>query len=131
MVLNKIMMNIPAGAAKVITIAAVLLASILFLTPYANSASAWGYMQTAQGNSLQGEIVAVDNADHITTLTIRSDEIGSFPNDELNVFLNRDTLVKMCGRSEPAKDLKTGLNAKIEYHESGGVPVADVISERC
>ncbi len=40
-------------------------------------------------------------------------------------------MVKMCGKKEPAKDLKAGLDAKIEYHESGGVAVADAISEQC
>ncbi len=119
-----------ADAITFLALVAVLITALLFVTAYSSRASAWGNGQTKEG-SLQGEIVSMDNVNHIQTLTIRSGEIGNFPNDELNVFLNRDTMVKMCGKPEPAKDLKTGFNAKIEYHESGGVPVADVISERC
>ncbi len=115
---------------KFLAVLAVLISAILFVTDYSNRASAWGKASTKEG-SLQGEIVSMDNVNHIKTLTIRSGEIGSFPNDELNVFLSRNTAVKVCGEREPAKDLKTGFNAKIRYHELGGVPVADVISERC
>ncbi len=130
MILNRTKKKIQFDAVTFLALAAVLITAILLVTGASSMASAWGNAQSKEG-SLQGEIVSMDNVNHIKTLTIRSGEIGSFPNDELNVFLNRDTMVKMCGKPEPARDLKTGFNAKIEYHESGGVPVADVIAERC
>ncbi len=130
MILNRAKKRIHTDAITFLALAAVLITAILFVTAYSSRASAWGNGQAKEGY-LQGEIVSMDNVNHIKTVTIRSDEIGSFPNDELNVFLTRDTMVKMCGKREPARDLKTGSNAKIGYHESGGVPVADIISERC
>ncbi len=81
MVLNAITKNVRAKAARFLAIVPVLFVSMLFVT-----ASARGDMQTGQISFLQREIVAVDNADHIQMLTIRSDEIGSFPNDDLNFF---------------------------------------------
>ncbi len=130
MILNRTKKKIHADAITFLALVAVLITAILSVMAYSGRASAWGSGQAKEG-ALQGEIVSMDNVNHIQTLTIRSGEIGSFPNDELNVFLNRDTIVKMCGKREPARDLKTDSNAKIGYHESGGVPVADVISERC
>jgi hypothetical protein len=130
MILNRTTKKFSVKTIKFLALLMVLIAAILLVTAYSSNASAWGNGQAKEG-SLQGEIVSIDTVNHVETLTIVSGKIGSFPNDELNVFLNRDTAVKMCGKREPAKDLKTGFNAKIEYHELGGVPVADVISERC
>ncbi len=116
-------------SAKHVMLLAVLTVAVVSAAAYTNRASAASDMQA--GNSLQGEIVAVANVNHIQTLTVRSDEIGRFPNDELNVFLNKNTTVKMCSVRGPAKDLKVGRDASIEYHELGGVPVADAVSEQC
>ncbi len=116
-------------SARLVMLLALLTAVIVSAAAYTNRASAASDMQA--GNSIQGEIVAVANVNHVQTLTVRSDEIGRFPNDELNVFLNKNTTVKMCSIREPAKDLKVGRDASIEYHELGGVAVADAISERC
>ncbi len=81
-------------------------------------------------NTLQGRIVAVDNSGYMTILTVRSPEIGRYPNNEMNVFTNDETVAKICSSREPAKDVRTG-NATISYQEVGGVAVARSISERC
>ncbi len=107
---------------------AVLLVALFTASSSRVSAAAYG---RAGEDSLKGEIVAMDTVNHIQTLTVRSDEIGGFPNDKLNIFLNKNTTVTMCSEKEPAKDLKVGRSATIEYHESGGVPVADAVSEQC
>ncbi len=130
MSLNRTTKRLQTEAILFLALSAVLIAGILFVMADSSRAFAWGNAQIKE-DSLKGEIVSMDSVNHIKTLTIRSGEIGGFPNDELNVFLNRDTMVKMCGKREPAKDLKTGFQATIEYHELGGVPVADVISEQC
>ncbi len=81
--------------------------------------------------SLSGEVVAVNNTHFVKTLTLRSSEIGQFPNDTLNIILNRDTAVRVCGKLEPARDIAVGRNATVNYREVGGMPLAGRISERC
>ncbi len=109
------------------------LLAVLLTVLFAASSSRVSAAAAGRGgeDTVRGEIVAVDTVNHIQTLTVRSGTIGGFPNDELNIFLNKNTSVKMCSEKEPAMDLKVGRSATIEYHESGGVPVADAVSERC
>ena len=126
MFLNKRGMNIPPVAA----LAAVLLASILFITAYSSRVSAAANIQAREA-TIQGEIVAVNSVNHTKTITVLSSEIGNFPNDKLNIILNKNTMVKMCTFKELAKGLNVGRTATIDYHESGGMAVADAVSEQC
>jgi hypothetical protein len=119
-----------AKAAMLLTGFFVLIAAAFFVLSSANTAFTLGSMQGGE-KTLKGEIVAMDNGHHIRTLTLRSDEIGRYPNDKLNIFLNKDTKVKVCGMREPAKDINVSRNATIRYHELGGVAVANSVSERC
>lgn len=88
-------------------------------------------IQRAAGNSLNGEVVAVENARHLTVLTVQSEEIGPFPNDQLNIFVNPYTTVKICKGTEPARDVKVNKVATITYHEVAGLAVADRVREHC
>ncbi len=108
---------------------AVIVASLLVVS-FANTAFALGSMKVDSG-SLKGEVVAVNDVHNAQTLTLQSSQIGRFPNDKLNIFLNRSTKVKVCNANEPIKDIKVGHSATVKYHELGGVAVADLISERC
>ena len=108
----------------------VLVAAALMVLAFTNTGFTKA-MPTSDKGALKGEIVAVDNGHQMSTLTLRSNEIGKYPNNILNIFLNNGTKVKVCGMNEPAKDLRVSQNATVRYHELGGVPVADSISERC
>ena len=55
-----------------------------------------------------------------THLTLRSDKIGNFPNDRLNIY-----------KREPSKDINVSRNATAAYREVSGLPVADAVSEQC
>jgi hypothetical protein len=110
----------------------ILLVILVFSTSFANSVPAAGSQQAEQKDTLKGEVVAVDNLHHISMLTLRSDEIGRFPNDRLNIFMNKNTSVKVCNEREPVKDINVSRNATVTYHEVQGLlPVADTVSEKC
>jgi hypothetical protein len=112
---------------------AVLVTAIIVVS-YSNSVFAAGNMQNSQmENILRGEIVAVDNLHHsMRMLTLRSEGIGDFPNDSLNIFLGPSTTVKICSEREPSRDINVGRNATVTYHEvRGWLPVADAVSEHC
>jgi len=107
----------------------VLTVAALFVLSLTNTAFTEGMVE---GNGpLTGEVIAVDSGLHLGTLTLRSDEIGQYPNDKLNIFLSKDTEVKVCDMSEPAKDIAVGRDVTIDYHEIGGLAVADSVAERC
>ena len=76
-------------------------------------------------------IQRVDSGHHLRTVTLQSNSIGQYPNDELNIFLSPNTKVKICGMHEPAKDIAVSRNAIIMYHEVAGLAVADSVVERC
>ena len=88
-------------------------------------------MMPGDKDSLTGEIMAVDNSHNLKTLTIRSDEIGQFPNDTVNIFLSKDTDVKLCTMNDPAEDIMVSRDVIITYHEVSGLAVADSVSEQC
>ncbi len=120
-----------AKTAMLLTGFIILIAAALIVLSFTNTAFTRGSMQTGEKVALKGEIVTVDNGHHLRTLTLRSDEIGRYPSDKLNIFLNQGTKVKVCGMREPAKDIRVSRNATIVYHELGGLAVADSVSERC
>jgi len=109
----------------------VLIVAALFVLSFTNTALTQGTMPVKEQGYLTGEVVAVDTGHHLGTLTLRSDEIGQFPNDTLNVFLRQNTDVKVCGTHEPAKDIAVGRTATIMYHDVSGLTVANSIAERC
>ncbi len=109
----------------------VLIVAALFVLSFANTASTHTSMQGKEQGYLKGEVIAVDTGNHVRTLTLRSNEIGQYPNDTLNVFLSQNANVKICGMREPAKDIAVDHKATIMYHEVGGVPVANNVAERC
>ena len=111
-----------------------LLVTVIFAMSYINFALAAGNLQKGQSDSsVRGEVVAVDNFHHnLRMLTLRSENIGKFPNDSLNIFISPGTTVKICSESEPSKDLNVSRNATVTYHEvRGWLPVADTIREQC
>ncbi len=101
---------------------------VLSLTGYAFSKES---MPGSASDTIKGEVIAVDSGHYMKTLTLESDQIGPFPNNSLNIFVNPGTRVNVCGMSEPASDLQVDRTATVIYHEVGGVPVAERISERC
>jgi len=116
---------------RTIVLAALFVLIAALLMPVTSMAFSMDRMQRGAGNSLNGEIVAVDNTSHLTILTVQSDEIGRFPNNQMNVFLNPYTTVKICAASEPAKDAQVNREATISYHEAQGLAVADSVREHC
>jgi hypothetical protein len=65
-------------------------------------------------------------------LKLRSENMGNFPNDSLNIFLNRSTTVKICSERKPSKDINVNGNTSVTYHEvRGWLPVADAVTEQC
>ena len=122
----------PGKEARILAGIIVALVVAIFALFNANSTLAAGSMQTGQKDTVQGEIVAVDNLHHMRMLTVRSEKIGNFPNDRLNIFLSRNAKVNICNEREPSKDISVSKNAVIIYHEvRGWLPVADAISEQC
>ncbi len=110
-------------------ILAITVASLLIFS-VTNNAFAAAAMMGDRG-SLKGEVVAVNQVHNAQTLTLRSSQIGQFPNDQLNIFMNKDTKVKVCNVREPYKDLRADHSVVVKYHELGGVALADSIAERC
>jgi hypothetical protein len=103
--------------------------AVLFFMSFMNEGLAQGSM--LDKGTVKGEVVAIDNAHNMRTMTLRSDQIGQFPNNELNLFLNHDTTFKVCNANEPFKDMSVDRTATVTYHEVGGVAVANSISEHC
>jgi hypothetical protein len=105
-------------------------ASLLVLSFVGTSLAAQGMAPGAKG-TLKGEIIEVTSGQHLGMVTLRSGEIGQFPNDDLNIFVVKGTHVKICSVREPAAKLAVSRNATIHYHELGGLAVANRISEQC
>jgi hypothetical protein len=105
---------------------------LIFSTPFANSAFVTGSQQAIQKDTLTGEVVVVDNLHHLGMLTLQSDKIGQYLNDQLNIFMNKNTWVRGCNESKPENDIKVIRNATVSYHEVQGLlPLADSVSEKC
>ena len=130
MIGNSISRKRSSKAIYLLTRSVVLIVASLFVLSLTSTALTQGMMM-GETDSLTGEIVAVNNSHNLQTLTIRSDEIGQFPNDTLNVFLSKDTNVKICTMNEPARDIMVNRDVTIEYHEVSGLAVADSVSEQC
>jgi hypothetical protein len=120
----------PATAARLLSVFFVAVVAALFVLSFGITAFAAGGMQGDRG-SFKGEIVAINHLHNSNTLTLQSSQIGQYPNDTMNIFVNRDTKVKVCSASEPFKDMKVDHSAAVTYHELGGLAVADSISEQC
>jgi hypothetical protein len=111
-----------------------LVVTAIFAVSYTNGVFAAGNMQNGQmENIVRGEIVAIDNLHHnMRMLTLRSEGIGDFLNDSLNIFLGPSTTVKICSEREPSRDINVSRSATVTYHEvRGWLPVADAVSEHC
>ncbi len=119
----------PARALIYLTGLVVLIVAAVFVLSVTGTAFSKGSMP--EKGTLKGEVVAIDNGHHLETLTLRSEKIGQFPNDKLNIFLNKSTRVRICNMREPARDIKVSRNAIVSYHELQGLAVANSVSERC
>ncbi len=110
----------------------VLIAAAFFVLSSSNSvASTWANRQAGEKIVLKGEVVGIDHMRHLMVLTVQSNEIGQFPNDQMHVYVNPKAMTKICNATEPAKDMTVDRSAIIRYHEVGGLAVADSVSERC
>jgi hypothetical protein len=116
--------------ARLLVVLSVMSLAVIFLLAFTNVALAQGKMQGDRG-TLTGEVIALDHVHNPTTMTLVSSQIGQFPNNQLNIFLSRDTKVQICKASESSKDISVSRNATVTYHEVGGVAVANRISEQC
>jgi len=105
--------------------------SALFILSLANSALSLQIVQGGDKIVVTGGVVAVENGSHLSTMTLRSSEIGLYPNNEMNIFVSPNTNVLICNERELFKDLRAGRSATILYHEEGGLAVADSVAERC
>ena len=112
---------------------AFLVLTVSALIVLAFTGTAFAAQRTIPGakGTLKGEIVEVTNGQHLGMVTLRSSEIGQFPNDALNIFVVKGTHVKICSVPEPAAKLAVSRTATIHYHELGGLAVANRISEQC
>jgi len=119
-----------ARLATLLTGLIVLIGAALIVLSLTNTAFTWGTMQKGE-KAIKGEVVSVDNMRHLTMLSVRPNELGKFPNEQMHIFLNPYTTAKICKATEPAKDIKADRNATIKYHELSGLAVADSVSERC
>ncbi len=108
----------------------VIIVTALLVLSLANTAFTKEMIKNEKG-SLTGEIVAVDNGYNLQMLTIRSAQIGQYPNDTLNIFLNKNTSVNICSAQEPTADITVNRTATIMYHEVAGLAVADRVMEKC
>jgi hypothetical protein len=110
----------------------VLLVTVLFAMSYASTTLAADSMQKGQKDVVKGEVVAIDNLNHLRMLTLRSEKIGTFPNDTFNIYLDKGTTVKICNEREPWRDINVDRKVTLTYHEvRGWLPVADAVTERC
>lgn len=118
-------------AAMLLTVFVVLIAAAVLVLSLANAALSRERMQRGEGTTLTGEIVAVQNTGSLTILTVVSDNLGRFPNDQLNIFADPDSRVKICKANEPARDVQVDHDATVTYHEVKGLAVADRVAEHC
>ena len=118
-------------AVRILADVLVLIAVAFVVVAFVDAAQAAVPPQGSGTSTVKGEIVAVDTAGYVTVVTLRSSQLGPFPNNELNIFTNRDTVTKICNERGPARNIPAGSTATITYHERGGVAVANNISERC
>lgn len=119
------------GMKRVMAVFIMIAAAVLLSMSLADITLAKGRSEGAV-STIQGEVVAVDNLHSMNMLTLRSGEIGAFPNDSLNIFMNGSTKVTVCNAHEPAKDIDVSRNATVTYHEvNGWLAVTDSIVEGC
>ena len=109
----------------------VLVLTAVLVVTFAGIAFGEGTTPGGDERTLQGDVIAVDSGMSISTVTLESDQLGSYPNNDLNIFLNQASKVNVCGKEMSADDINVGRNAIVTYHERGGVAVADGITERC
>ncbi len=124
----------PAKAANLLIGFFAMVAAAFIVLSFTNTTMAFtrGNMQGGEKVALiKGEVVGIDNMRHLTVLTVQSNKIGQFPNDQMHIYFNPSTMVKICKATEPAKDIKVDFGATIKYHELGGLAVANSASERC
>ena len=117
-------------AIYLLTGSVVLIVAALLVLSLANTALTEGMMPGGK-DSLTGQIVAVDESNNLKTLTIISDELGTYPNDTITIFLSKDTDVKLCTMNAPAEESMVTRDVTIMYHEVSGLAVADIVSEQC
>lgn len=115
---------LPIAGLFIVAIAALLFMSFVAVAYYNGG-------MNSSVDTLKGEIVAIDKVHNAQTLTLLSNQIGQFPNDRLNIFLNGNTKVRICNEKKPLNDMSVGRTATVVYKELGGVAVADRIYERC
>ncbi len=125
-----IVINKKIEAAKLLSGAFAFIIATLFLVSFANTAFAQGSTQ-GSSNTLTGEVVAIDNVHNTKMMTLRSDDIGQFPNDTLTIMLDQNTKVNACNTGNSPDDIDVSHNATVTYHEQAGVAVADSIDEEC
>ena len=124
--------NVTGRAAIVLATFFVLLATVMTIAILSNSALAIGSSHTGNEVMLKGEVWAVDNLHNINMLTLQSNTIGQFPNDQLNIFMNKNTSVKICNEREAENDINVSRKATVTYHEVQGLlPLADSVTEKC
>jgi hypothetical protein len=109
----------------------ILVVSALFILSLANTALSLQIVQGGDKNVVTGGVVAVENGSDLSTMILRSSEIGLYPHDEMNIFVSPKTKVLICNDREQFNDLRAGSSATIQYHEEGGIAVADSVAERC
>jgi len=131
MIGNSISRKRSSRAIYLVTGSFVLVVATFLVFTVINTGLSQAMMMQGDKDSLTGEIVAVDNSHNLKTLTIRSDEIGQYPNDTVNIFLSKDTDVKLCTMNDPAEDIIVSRDVTIVYHEVSGLAIADSVSEQC
>jgi prefoldin subunit 5 len=103
----------------------------LFIISIASVALA---MESMQGNVdiLNGKITAIDASHQTKSLTLQSIESDkAAPNNEINIFVNDQTTVKLCDADKSLNDIKIGSNVQVTYYELAGMAVADFIYAPC
>ncbi len=111
-----------------VTMFVVMIAAAVLAFSRTSSAAPRG---TVKEDTIKGEVYSITNSRHLGTLTMLSEKLGAYPNDELNIFLTKNTKVKICSVREPEKDIAASRTATVKYHEIQGLAVADRVSERC
>ncbi len=119
-------------AAALAVLFSMLIVATMVTLVSANSMIPQARMQGNEGETLQGEIVGIYNLHTLEMVTLRGEELGNFPTDKVNVFVNKSTKIEVCNAPEPFKDINMNRDATVTYHEVGaGLAVADRISEQC
>jgi hypothetical protein len=117
--------------AYILSLLLVLTVAAVVVVAFARTAFAAQGMVPTTSTMVKGEVTEVSSGHHLGMVTMRSSEIGPFPNNTLNIFIVPGTHVKICNATEPAGRLAVGTTATINYHEVSGLAVANSISERC